>query len=400
MIFSTTYNTVSVKKDRETQLIQLVEDLARNMTTGKQTDLVLLDFSKAFDKVNHLKLLYKLQIHGVQGKTLGWIESFLIGRTQRVVLDGDTSSELPVSSGVPQGSVLGPILFLLYINDLPDNIHSNVRLFADDTAVYLAVQGQQDSVTLQNDLNKLQDWEKAWDMEFNPSKCQVLHISRSQNPIKNTYTMHGIALESIDHARYLGVDISSNLNFNHHVNRITANASKSLGFLKRNIQTKNPGIREAAYTTTVRPQVEYGSTVWCPYTQKDIDKVESVQRRAIRWILSSYSTYQSVTDLQTRLGLRTLEQRRVDAKVIMMYKIMHGLVAIPVPPYFEHPTRSTRHTQHPLVLRQINTTANYYKFSFFPSAVGYWNKLPAQLVLLPTLDQFSVAVRSHDHLIP
>ena len=135
-----------------------MEDLARGMTSGKQSDLILLDFSKAFDKVNHLKLLYKLQLHGIQGQTLGWIESFLIGRTQCVVLDGDSSTELPVSSGVPQGSVLGPILFLLYINDLPDNIQSNVRLFADYTAVYLTVQGQEDADILQADLNILQEW--------------------------------------------------------------------------------------------------------------------------------------------------------------------------------------------------------------------------------------------------
>ena len=114
------------KRSCETQLIQLVEDLARGMTSGKQSDPILLDFSKAFDKVNRLKLLYKLQLHGVQGKTLGWIESFLIGRTQCVVLDGDSSTKLPVSSGVPHGSVLGPILFLLYINDLPDNIQYNL----------------------------------------------------------------------------------------------------------------------------------------------------------------------------------------------------------------------------------------------------------------------------------
>ena len=388
------------KRSCETQLIQLVEDLARNLTSGKQSDLILLDFSKAFDKVNHLKLLYKLQVHGVQGKTLGWIESFLIGRTQCVVLDGDTSTELPVSSGVPQGSVLGPILFLLYINDLPDNIQSNVRLFADDTAVYLAVQGQEDTDVIQNDLNILQEWEKAWDMEFNPSKCQVVHISRSRKPIKNNYTMHGQVLDSIDHARYLGVDISSDLNFSHHVNRITANASKSLGFLKRNIKTKHPGIREAAYKATVRPQVEYASSVWSPYTKKDIYKVEMVQRRATRWILSSYSPYQSVTELQQQLNLRSLEQRRVDAKVIMLYKIIHGLVAIPIPSYFEQPMRSTRHTRHPFALRQIHTTANYYKFSFFPSTVVYWNQLPAQIVLLPTLDQFSVAVRAHNHHTP
>ena len=143
-------------------------------------------------------------MHGVQSKTLGWIESLLIERTQCVVLDGETSNELPVSSGVPQESVLGLILFLLYINDPSDNIHSQVRLSVDDIVVYLAVQGQEDSGALQNDLNKLQDWEKALDMEFNASKCQVLHISRSRNPIKYAYTMHGQVLDSVVHARYNG----------------------------------------------------------------------------------------------------------------------------------------------------------------------------------------------------
>ena len=112
------------RRSCETQLLQLTEDLARNMTEGKQTDLILLDFSKVFDKVSHLKLLYKLQVHGVRGKTLGWFGSFLVGRSQSVVLDVECSNELPVSSEVPQGSVLGPVLFLLYINDLPDNLQS------------------------------------------------------------------------------------------------------------------------------------------------------------------------------------------------------------------------------------------------------------------------------------
>ena len=129
-----------------------------------------------------------------------------------------------------------------------------------------------------------------------------------------------------------------------------------------------------------------------------------VQRRAIRWSLNSYSSYQSVTELQQQLSLRTLEQKRVDATVIMIYtpkkkkkkKKMHALVAIPLPPYFEQPLRMTRHN-HPLALRQIHTAANYYKFSFFSSAIIYWNRLPAQVVLLPAVDQFSVAVRLQDH---
>ena len=169
------------------------------MTSGKQTDLVLLDFSKAIDKVNHFKLLYKLQIHGVHGKTLGWIESFLMGRRRTVVLNGKNSAELQVLSGVPQGSVLGSILFMLYINGLPDSLQSQVRLFADDTAVYLTVKGQDDDQKLQNDLDILQEWE--WDMEFTLSKCQVVHITRSRRPINTTYSMHGQVLDYVDSAR-------------------------------------------------------------------------------------------------------------------------------------------------------------------------------------------------------
>ena len=132
------------KRSCETQLIQLVEDLGRQLVQGKPIDLVLLDFSKAFDKVNHLKLLFKFSQHGFRGNTLNWIRAFLLGRTQAVVLEGERSSEVPVTSGVPQGSVLGPLLFLLCINDLPQNIQSQVRLFADDTAVYLTVSSFKD----------------------------------------------------------------------------------------------------------------------------------------------------------------------------------------------------------------------------------------------------------------
>ena len=126
-----------------------------------------------------------------------------------MALEGEKSSEIPVTSGVPQGSVLGPILFLLYINDLPDNITSQVRLFADDTAVYLTVTSKDDSQTLQQDLIKLEQWEKTWEMHFNPSKCQVMHICKFPNPIKTKYVLHGKVLEPVEHAKYLGLDIGN-----------------------------------------------------------------------------------------------------------------------------------------------------------------------------------------------
>ena len=154
-------------------------------------------------------------------KTLSWIKAFLNGRSQTVVLEGGCCKEVPVTSGVPQGSVIGPILFLAYINDLPDKVKSQVRLFADDTAAYLAITKLSDSEQLQADLDILQDWELRWDMQFNPSKCQVIHITRLRSPIPTEYTLHGENLEVVECARYLGVDIAHDLSWKTHVNRIT-----------------------------------------------------------------------------------------------------------------------------------------------------------------------------------
>ena len=353
------------KRSCETQMIQLVEDLGRQLSLGKQTDLILLDFSKAFDKVNHLKLLYKLSCFGVKGNTLNWIQSFLIGRTQTVVLDGESSEEVKVTSGVTQGSVLGPLLFLLYINDLPENIQSQVRLFADDTAVYLTVTNMQDSQVLQSDLESLQHWERTWDMEFNPGKCQVIHITRSKSPVKSRYFMHNQELESVNAAKYLGVTISKDLSWNTHINNITSTANKTLGFVKRNVVIKNKDIKTMAYNSLVRPQVEYASVVWSPYTKDNINKIEKVQRRAARWVTNDYSSYSSVTDMLSNLGWRSLENRRTDTRLAMFYKIVYGLVAIPLPSYFEHPEVYTRHMHSPSY-RQIHTSVCYYKYSFSP----------------------------------
>ncbi len=329
------------KRSCETQLIQLIDDLAHTLTHGKQVDLVLLDFSKAFDKVTHLKLLFKLQEHGVSDLTLNWIQSFLTGRSQTVVLEGETSSEVPVTSGVPQGSVLGPLLFLLYINDLPDTIKSQVRLFADDTAVYLTLDSNLTCKSLQDDLDRLVTWENQWDMEFNPLKCQVMNITRNKNPIKYEYILHGQTLSTVNDAKYLGVDISQNLSWNTHINRISNSANRTLGFLKRNIETKNEKVRELAYKSLVRPQLEYASTVWSPHTQLNTDKIEKVQRRAVRWVKHNYSTYDSVTTMQTNLGWRTLADRRIDSRLVMFFKIYHQQVAVTLPPYLQQPMRLT-----------------------------------------------------------
>ena len=159
-------------------------------------------------------------------------------------------------------------------------------------------------------------------MEFNPSKCVVIHITRSRTPVPSQYLLHGQVLESVAGSKYLGVEISSNLSFNGHIQNITTSASRSLGFLKRNIRSKNPELREIAYKTVVRPFVEYSSSVWSPYTKSNIARLEMVQRRAARWTLSEYYPYASVTQMLQSLGWRSLEQRRSDSRLCLFYKII------------------------------------------------------------------------------
>ena len=301
--------------------------------------------------------------------------------------------------GYSQGLVLGPILFLLYINDLPDKITSQVRLFADDTAVYLTVTSKDDSHTLQQDLIKLEHWEKTWEMHFNSSKYQVMHICKSPNPIKTQYVLHGQVLEAVEHVKYMGLDIGNKQSWNNHIQNVTTKANKTLGYLRRNIRTKHKVIRQTAYQTLVRPQVEYASPVWSPHTDKNINKIEAVQRRASRWVTHDYSSYSSVTQMIDTLGWRSLEQRRADARLIMFYKIVHGLAEIPLSSYIHTQTRMTR-TTHPCHFIQIQTTANYYKYSFFPLAIVQWNNLPTSAVLSEDLTMFRSAIYSLNHIMP
>lgn len=387
------------KRSCETQLTMMVEELARNACAGKQTDLILLDFSKAFDKVSHSKLLWKLHQYGIRGNALNWIHAFLGNRSQSVVLEGEESDLVPVTSGVPQGSVLGPILFLIYINDLPDQIVSQVRLFADDTAVYLTMEGGDSHRVLQNDLDSLSVWESRWDMEFNPSKCQVVRVTSSRRPINTLYFLHGQVLEVVTSARYLGVDISSGLSWNSHIDRITVKANRTLGFLKRNIKTKQSKVREMAYNTLVRPQLEYASPIWDPYTKGKILQIEKVQRRAARWTSNNFDPRSSVTGMLDDLGWRTLEQRRADARLCLFYKIVYGLVAIPMPDYIQPNPRVSRYC-HSMTFRQVQTSRNFYKYSFFPLGIVQWNALPAAVVCLPTLDAFKDAVGRLQHSRP
>ena len=352
------------KRSCETKLIMLVNELASNIQHGKQTDHILLDFSKAFDSLSWEGSLQTVQLWYTRQDT-GLDQGLSRKQIQMVVVDEINSSSIPVTFGVPQGSVLGPFLFLAYINDLPEQVSSQVRLFADDTVVYVTINKHEDSKALQSDLHSLESWEANWDMEFNPSKCQVIHISTSRNHIDTTYTLHGQVLETTSLARYLGVDIAIDLSWKPHITRITSSASQSLGFLRRNIRVKHPQLKAMTYKALVRPQLEYASCVWDPQQATYIDRIEMVQRRAARCVCFDYSPLSSVTSMLDKLGWRSLEQRRSDARLSMLYNIVHWKVAIP-PDQLIRPTRLTRHS-HSYSFRHIQATKIPSNVLSFPS---------------------------------
>ncbi|MEW8548097.1 MAG: reverse transcriptase family protein, partial [Candidatus Thiodiazotropha sp.] len=374
------------KRSCESQLILTIQDLASGLEEGEQIDAILLDFSKAFDKVPHQRLLLKLHHYGIRGSLLSWIESFLTLRSQRVLVEGKSSSSVPVVSGVPQGTVLGPLLFLLYINDLPERVSSTARLFADDSLLYRRIKSEQDQRALQEDLVNLEKWEEDWQMSFNPSKCEVIRISKRRHQMTGSYSIHGHQLVFVKSGKYLGVTLTDNLSWNDHVDQVVKKANNSLAFLRRNLSSCPSQTKAQCYQSLVRPSLEYASTAWDPYTQTNINKLEAVQRRAARFVTGDYHTTSSVSDMINDLGWETLQQRRTQAKLVMMYRITHGLIDIPATQLLHPAALSTRgHSMRYLVpFCRIDA----YRCSFFPSGIRLWNQLPESIATAPTLETF------------
>ncbi|XP_038045149.1 uncharacterized protein LOC119719722 [Patiria miniata] len=329
----------------ETQLICMLDDLTKGLDSKSQIDVVLLDYEKAFDKVPHRHLLKKVQHYGVRGATLAWISDFLHSRSQSVLVDGQKSSESIVSSGVPKGSVLGPLLFLIYINDLPECIRSSTttcRLSADDSVLYKHITSTDDTASLQQDLDALQDWEAKWLMHLNATKCQVVQVTHKWKPFPASYTIHGHVLGVSTSARYLGVHIDSRLSFNTHIDNITRKATGTKAFFSRNLSHSSQKVKEAVYTTFIRPSVEFAATSWDPHTQRNTKKLEQVQRSSARFVMGDYRRTSSVTSMLEHLDWPSLQERRHQNRLQMMYKIRYNLVDIPWNNYLTQLSTSTR----------------------------------------------------------
>ena len=386
------------KHSTETQLLLTTHDLLKNKDAGKQLDVIILDFSKAFDTVPHRRLLGKLENCGVKGSLLRWIESFLVGRSQSVLVDGSRSREEDVLSGVPQGTVLGPLLFILYINDLPSQVHSSTRcrLFADDCLLYRVIDSTQDQMQLQDDLRNLERWAADWGMVFNPAKCFVMPINRGTSHQPYFYQLCGVILKTVEQEKYLGVIISHDLAWRPHINTVVAKANQKLGFIKRNLKGSPKELKRLACISFVRSGLEYACTVWDPQYKLEEDALEKPQRRAARWIASSYGWRTSVDELLVELNLEPLAERRRISRLLFMYKILNEHVAVP-PEQMDillktRPIRGSRTSQRLLVPRFYKSN---YENSFTPRTVAQWNKLPEVITSAATVSCFRSRLTSH-----
>ena len=240
--------------------------------------------------MDHKILLSKIDSIGIQGPLLNWMSSFLSNRLQYVIVDGSTSEPCKVLSGVPQGTVLGPLFFLIYINDTQDYLSpgTTLRLFADDSLLYRVIKSIHDTLILQKDLEQLQKWERDNKMEFHPSKCQYLRITNKREPIKANYIIHNTVLQEFSSAKYLGVTIDNNLNWNDQINNVYKKASFMLSFLERNFNKCPQNVKENLFNALVRPLLEYGCCAWDPYRNKQINKLEMINKRAARFITGNH----------------------------------------------------------------------------------------------------------------
>ena len=368
-----------------TQLLEYLFELENAMDDGDSVDSIYLDCSKAFDTVPHAHLLAKLRAAGVEGQVAGWISAFLMGREQRVGIRGIFSRWRSVWSGVPQGSVMGPTLFLVYVNDLLDGLKSDGKLFADDAKIFRRIKSCADKQILQEDLDRLQEWSDKWLLKFNSTKCKVMNFgSRSA---KYTYSMGGAQLANSEQERDLGVLVVSSLKPSTQVCRAAASANSMLGRIRSAFTCLDEKTLPPLYKALVRPRMEFAIQAWSPYLKKDIKTLEKVQRRATKLVPAlTHLPYEA--RLET-LGLTTLLERRARGDMIETYKIIEG-----------HDKVRTRGTFLELDENQNRTRGHNKKLTkprhrtmkrtkFFPArVVDLWNSLPEHVVNSRSVNEF------------
>jgi hypothetical protein len=366
-----------------TNLLIFLDKVTSMVDDGEDVDVVYLDFAKAFDKVPHQRLLIKLKEVGIGGQLLKWISSWLSNRKQRVGIRGRYSGWKEVFSGVPQGSVLGPILFLIFINDIDEGLLSYILKFADDTKIFNSVSNEQDHERLQDDLNSVVAWSHNWQMEFNLTKCKVLHVGKSNQHFQ--YVMDNKALDSTKEEKDLGVVMADSLRSAGNCHAVYSKANRVLGMIKRTMTYQSADILLPLYKTLVRPLVEYCTPAWSPHYSKDKIILEKIQHRFTR-LIPGLKQLDYNTRLN-RLNLWTLEERRNRADLIELFKIYKGLSEIDFDALFEL-ANDSRTRGHTLKLKKHHCRLDLRKFFFSERVISRWNALDNEAVTATSVNSF------------
>ena len=366
-----------------TQLLQCLDKWTEMLDNSLPVDIIYLDFAKAFDSVPHIRLISKIKSYGIEGKTLAWIDNFLKNRRQRVVVNGSKSSWNEVVSGVPQGSEIGPSLFVIYINDIPSAVKCFIQLFADDTKIFRTITNTVDQNSFQKDLDGLSAWSQKWQLNFNATKCKVIHFG--QNNLNLGYNMDGSQLEVAEHEKDLGVVIDNDLSFDMHINQKVLKANRVLGLIRRSFTYMDKEILVLLYKSMVRPHLEYCHSVTFPMYDRQAKLIEGVQRRATK-LLNSLKDKPYIERLR-ELKLPTLHYRRRRGDLIEAYKYTHGLYTTAHKP-LERDSNTHGTRGHNFKLKKLRCKKNMRQHYFSLRVTDDWNNLSYEVVNAPSLDSF------------
>ncbi|KAH3890067.1 hypothetical protein DPMN_014136 [Dreissena polymorpha] len=372
------------------QLTYIYDTFCKALDNGLEVKAVFFDISKAFDKVWHQGLLLKLHAYGIRGKLLSWIQNYLNGRRQRVVIPGAVSNWALLEAGVPQGSILGPLLFLIFINDIVNDIQSSIRLFADDTSLYIIIdEPNHSNAILQNDINKISNWALKWHVLFNPSKSESLTFSRKQQPNQYNFTMLATQIPGVSSHKHLGVFLSKDCKWHIHLKYITDKAWGRINIMRKLKFKLDRKSLEIIYTSFIRPLIEYSDVIWDNCTQEEKYELDKIQNEAAR-IACGATKLVSLNDLQHEINWEPLQDRRDKHKLILFYKMQNSLspqyLSDLVPQQVGSIARYNLRNANDLRTTECRSTL-YYN-SFVPAVIRKWNTLPDEVKNSESLNIF------------
>ena len=376
-----------------TALLSTISDWHSELDNGHDICAVFFDYRKAFDSVPHWPLIEKLEALNFDPVIIVWITNYLFGRSQKVVVNGETSATVPVLSGVPQGSVLGPLLFCIYVDGVTKCTKSQGArdaLYADDLMLYKPISCTQDLSDLQEDILNIEKWSADNHLTLNPVKCKCMLISRRRSSLSCSFSLwlNGNVLEQVNSFKYLGVNISSNLTWSLHIDIVCNKARRMLGIIYRNFCAYcNTASLLKLYISLVRPHLEYASPVWSPYSAKQIAKIENVQKFGLRIVSGDWSA--DYNNLLVTYLIPTLQMRRSELSLCLLYKITkgecffpEGLIVSKAPTGYP-----TRLSSRPLLTQPFARTSSHLN-SFIPSSIALWNSLPSSITNSSSLSSF------------